>query len=54
MAKSTMTIKDSNENRDMKWMRRLTKFNQKPLTCFIGPMSKTTQKFVWTEKIDLK
>jgi hypothetical protein len=23
--------KDSNQNRDMKWMRRLTKFNQKPV-----------------------
>jgi hypothetical protein len=23
--------KDSNQNRDMKWMRRLTRFNQNPV-----------------------
>jgi len=26
-----MTIKESNQNGDMEWMRRLTRFNQKPV-----------------------
>ena len=32
----------------------LNEIQSKTDPVIVGPMSKTTQKFVWTEKIDLK